>query len=218
MIFLQMGPVVVGWAEDTNGTARIFRWTIANGMQDFSTLRSDNEGLSEMYATFNRHEESNVCRKKPKKQKNLLTVSAAPPIRSTPPTRARDGESLRPARTRSSNAGGRRTGSRRMRGGVRCGNPAQRRVRGTPPGWQRCFPTHSAADEMNIGILGTGIVGQAIGSRLIQLGHEVRMGSLKGSDALPRSNVARMIRDDSAGRNGHDEKNCRYRTICKFLL
>jgi predicted dinucleotide-binding enzyme len=30
---------------------------------------------------------------------------------------------------------------------------------------------------MNIGILGTGMVGQAIGSKLIQLGHEVRMGS-----------------------------------------
>ncbi len=30
---------------------------------------------------------------------------------------------------------------------------------------------------MNIGILGTGTVGQTIGSKLIQLGHEVRMGS-----------------------------------------
>jgi predicted dinucleotide-binding enzyme len=30
---------------------------------------------------------------------------------------------------------------------------------------------------MNIGILGTGMVGQAIGAKLIQLGHEVRMGS-----------------------------------------
>jgi len=30
---------------------------------------------------------------------------------------------------------------------------------------------------MNIGILGTGMVGQTIGSMLIQLGHEVRMGS-----------------------------------------
>lgn len=30
---------------------------------------------------------------------------------------------------------------------------------------------------MNIGILGTGIVGQTIGSRLVELGHEVKMGS-----------------------------------------
>ena len=30
---------------------------------------------------------------------------------------------------------------------------------------------------MQIGILGTGMVGQAIGTRLTQLGHEVRMGS-----------------------------------------
>jgi predicted dinucleotide-binding enzyme len=30
---------------------------------------------------------------------------------------------------------------------------------------------------MRIGILGTGMVGQAIGSKLIQLGHEVKMGS-----------------------------------------
>jgi predicted dinucleotide-binding enzyme len=30
---------------------------------------------------------------------------------------------------------------------------------------------------MNIGVLGTGMVGQAIGSRLVGLGHEVRMGS-----------------------------------------
>ena len=30
---------------------------------------------------------------------------------------------------------------------------------------------------MKIGILGTGMVGQAIGSKLIQLGHEVKMGS-----------------------------------------
>jgi predicted dinucleotide-binding enzyme len=31
--------------------------------------------------------------------------------------------------------------------------------------------------RMRIGILGTGMVGQAIGSKLIQLGHEVKMGS-----------------------------------------
>lgn len=37
---------------------------------------------------------------------------------------------------------------------------------------------------MNIGILGTGIVGQTIGNRLIELGHEVKMGSrLANNDA-----------------------------------
>src|SRR5436309_15277738 len=30
---------------------------------------------------------------------------------------------------------------------------------------------------MRVGVLGTGMVGQAIGSRLIELGHEVKMGS-----------------------------------------
>ncbi len=30
---------------------------------------------------------------------------------------------------------------------------------------------------MNIGILGTGVVGQAIGAKLVHLGHEVKMGS-----------------------------------------
>ena len=30
---------------------------------------------------------------------------------------------------------------------------------------------------MKIGVLGTGMVGEAIGTKLIQLGHEVKMGS-----------------------------------------
>jgi predicted dinucleotide-binding enzyme len=30
---------------------------------------------------------------------------------------------------------------------------------------------------MNIAVLGTGMVGTAIGSRLVELGHKVRMGS-----------------------------------------
>jgi hypothetical protein len=30
---------------------------------------------------------------------------------------------------------------------------------------------------MRIGVLGTGMVGEAIGTKLVQLGHEVRMGS-----------------------------------------
>ena len=30
---------------------------------------------------------------------------------------------------------------------------------------------------MKIGILGTGVVGQTIGSKLVQLGHDVKMGA-----------------------------------------
>jgi len=30
---------------------------------------------------------------------------------------------------------------------------------------------------MKIGVLGTGMVGKAIGTRLVEVGHEVRMGS-----------------------------------------
>ncbi|HEX2094565.1 MAG TPA: NAD(P)-binding domain-containing protein [Longimicrobiaceae bacterium] len=30
---------------------------------------------------------------------------------------------------------------------------------------------------MKIGVLGTGVVGNTLGTRLVQLGHEVRMGS-----------------------------------------
>jgi hypothetical protein len=46
---------------------------------------------------------------------------------------------------------------------------------------------------MNIGILGTGMVLQAIGAKLIEIGQQSRMGLLKDSDALPKSYVARMI-------------------------
>jgi predicted dinucleotide-binding enzyme len=35
---------------------------------------------------------------------------------------------------------------------------------------------------VKIGVLGTGTVGQAIGSRLVELGHEVRMGSRQGGN------------------------------------
>jgi len=40
---------------------------------------------------------------------------------------------------------------------------------------------------MNIGILGTGIVGQTIGTRLIELGHNVRMGSRLPSNEKGRA-------------------------------
>ena len=40
---------------------------------------------------------------------------------------------------------------------------------------------------MNIGILGTGTVGQTIGSRLVELGHNVRMGSRTAENATARA-------------------------------
>lgn len=40
---------------------------------------------------------------------------------------------------------------------------------------------------MNIGILGTGKVGQTIGSRLVELGHNVRMGSRTADNATARA-------------------------------
>jgi predicted dinucleotide-binding enzyme len=43
-------------------------------------------------------------------------------------------------------------------------------------GWHQA-KVGSKEDDMDIGILGTGIVGQTIGSRLIDLGHTVKMGS-----------------------------------------
>jgi predicted dinucleotide-binding enzyme len=40
---------------------------------------------------------------------------------------------------------------------------------------------------MRIGVLGTGMVGQAIGSRLVALGHEVRMGSREAGNEKART-------------------------------
>lgn len=40
---------------------------------------------------------------------------------------------------------------------------------------------------MRIGILGTGMVGQAIGTRLVQLGHDVRMGSRDAGNEKSRN-------------------------------
>ncbi len=46
---------------------------------------------------------------------------------------------------------------------------------------------------MRIGILGTGVVGKTLGTKLVQLGHDVRMGSRKaGNDkakAWPNVNI-----------------------------
>ena len=39
---------------------------------------------------------------------------------------------------------------------------------------------------MNVGVLGTGIVGSTIASRLVQLGHEVKMGSREAGNAKAR--------------------------------
>src|ERR1700712_5472425 len=49
----------------------------------------------------------------------------------------------------------------------------------TRPGWIASLTAGSATKEgrMRIGVLGTGAVGRAISNRLLQLGHEVTMGS-----------------------------------------
>jgi 8-hydroxy-5-deazaflavin:NADPH oxidoreductase len=46
---------------------------------------------------------------------------------------------------------------------------------------------HNKEVFMNIGILGTGVVGQTIGSRLIELGHNVKMGSRTSTNANARA-------------------------------
>jgi predicted dinucleotide-binding enzyme len=47
-------------------------------------------------------------------------------------------------------------------------------------GWRGCAPVNSASregDPVNIGVLGTGVVGQTIATKLVALGHDVMMGS-----------------------------------------
>lgn len=52
---------------------------------------------------------------------------------------------------------------------------------------------------MRIGILGTGTVGQTIGSRLVELGHEVRMGSRTSSNEAAQGWSSRAGERGSAG-------------------
>ncbi|TCJ12169.1 NADP oxidoreductase [Flaviaesturariibacter flavus] len=52
---------------------------------------------------------------------------------------------------------------------------------------------------MKIAVLGTGMVGDTIGSRLIELGHEVKMGSRTADNEKARAFVAKHERNASAG-------------------
>jgi 8-hydroxy-5-deazaflavin:NADPH oxidoreductase len=52
---------------------------------------------------------------------------------------------------------------------------------------------------MNIGILGTGAVGQAIGSRLVELGHNVKLGSRKADNEKARAWVHAAGKNASQG-------------------
>jgi 8-hydroxy-5-deazaflavin:NADPH oxidoreductase len=52
---------------------------------------------------------------------------------------------------------------------------------------------------MKIGILGTGIVGEAIGTKLIQLGHEVKMGSRTANNEKAATWVKQNGRNASQG-------------------
>jgi 8-hydroxy-5-deazaflavin:NADPH oxidoreductase len=57
----------------------------------------------------------------------------------------------------------------------------------------------SKENEMEIGILGTGIVGQTIGSRLIDLGHTVKMGSRLADNGSARAWVRAKGENASRG-------------------
>ena len=52
---------------------------------------------------------------------------------------------------------------------------------------------------MKIAVLGTGMVGDTIGSRLVELGHEVKMGSRTASNEKARAFVAKHQGKASAG-------------------
>jgi hypothetical protein len=54
---------------------------------------------------------------------------------------------------------------------------ACKKLRGSCPGDELLSGTPEGRSVMRIGILGTGIVGQTIGTRLVQLGHDVKLGS-----------------------------------------
>ena len=52
---------------------------------------------------------------------------------------------------------------------------------------------------MNVGVLGTGMVGSAIASRLVGLGHEVRMGSREAGNEKARESARSWLE----GERGH---------------
>jgi len=52
---------------------------------------------------------------------------------------------------------------------------------------------------MQIGVLGTGMVGQALASRLAELGHEVRMGARERDNETAHAWAARAAENASAG-------------------
>jgi predicted dinucleotide-binding enzyme len=56
---------------------------------------------------------------------------------------------------------------------------------------------------MNIGILGTGLVGQTIGSRLVELGHQVKLGSRTANNEKARAWV--RAADQGASHGTFDE-------------
>ena len=64
---------------------------------------------------------------------------------------------------------------------------------------------------MNVGVLGTGMVGSAIASRLVALGHEVRMGSREAGNEKAREWVL------GAGPNASEGAFRRHRklTMCE---
>jgi predicted dinucleotide-binding enzyme len=69
---------------------------------------------------------------------------------------------------------------------------------------QSCMHPHDKIQwnketSMNIGILGTGIVGQTIGSRLVYLGHNVKMGSRTIDNANARAWVRAVKESASQG-------------------
>src|SRR5690606_30533394 len=77
-------------------------------------------------------------------------------------------------------------GRRRYGSGQRTGKPWRRegrRLAQAPRRWpivcigNRRSHEPAAEAEMRIAVLGTGVVGKTIGTKLVELGHEVRMGS-----------------------------------------
>src|SRR5262249_19479969 len=53
--------------------------------------------------------------------------------------------------------------------------------------------SHQASTPMKIGILGTGMVGNALGTKLVQVGHEVTMGSRSGTNEAAQKWAASLV-------------------------